>query len=189
VTTNDAELARTADMLRNHGASISEEQRHKGPRPYLLADFNLLGFNYRMTDLQGAVGLVQLSKLDHFLAERDRWATWYMQELASLPWLRMPARPRDGRHAWQAFVVYVDPELAPRPRNELMEQLQRAGVSTRPGTHAVHLLGYYRKRFGFAPEDFPEARDCDANTMAIPLHNRMGADDYQRVVDALRAIA
>jgi perosamine synthetase len=188
VTTNDPQLARTADMLRNHGAEVSEEQRHRGPRPYLLAEFNLLGFNYRMTDLQGAVGLVQLTKLDRFIAERERWARWYIQELQSLPWLRMPALPADGAHAWQAFVTYVDPRRAPRPRHSIMEDLQRAGVSTRPGTHAVHMLGYYRRRFGLAPADYPAARDCDANTMAIPLHNRMSGDDYRYVVDALRKI-
>jgi dTDP-4-amino-4,6-dideoxygalactose transaminase len=93
-----------------------------------------------------------------------------------------------GKHAWQAFVTYVDPEKAPRPRNDIMEQLQRRGISTRPGTHATHLLGYYRKRFGFAPDDFPAARDCDAQTMAIPLHNRMSAEDYRYVADALKEI-
>ena len=188
ITTNDAHLANTANMLRNHGAAISEEQRHKGPRPYLLAEFNLLGFNYRMTDLQGAVGLVQLAKLDQFVAERDKWARWYGEQLGSVPWLRMPVRPADGAHAWQAFVVYVDARRAPLPRNDIMERLQSEGISTRPGTHAIHLLGYYRKRFGFVPEDFPAARDCDANTMAIPLHNRMSADDYRHVVDALRKV-
>jgi dTDP-4-amino-4,6-dideoxygalactose transaminase len=189
VTTNDAALAETADRLRNHGASISEEQRHKGPRPYLLPEFNLLGFNYRMTDLQGAVGVVQLAKLDDYVAERDRWAAWYIEELSAVPWLRMPQRPTDGSHAWQAFVTYVDPQRAPRPRNALMEELQRAGISTRPGTHAVHLLGYYRERFGFSPNDFPGARDCDAQTMAIPLHNRMSAEDFAYVVDAIRKLA
>jgi len=189
VTTNDSQLADTANMLRNHGAAISEEQRHKGPRPYLLAEFNLLGFNYRMTDLQGAVGLVQLAKLDQFIAERDKWAAWYIDELSSVPWLHMPKRPTDGTHAWQAFVVYVDARGAPISRNDIMEQLQRAGISTRPGTHAVHLLGYYRERFGLTPEDYPGARDCDACTMAIPLHNRMSADDYRYVVDALKKIA
>jgi perosamine synthetase len=189
VTTNDDVLADTANMLRNHGASISEEQRHRGPRPYLLADFNLLGFNYRMTDLQGAVGVVQLAKLDRFIAERDQWARWYAQELADLSWLRMPALPAAGSHAWQAFVTYVDPARAPRARNDIMESLQRSGVSTRPGTHAVHLLGYYRDRFGLAAADYPGARDCDMNTMAIPLHNRMSADDYRHVVAALKKIA
>jgi dTDP-4-amino-4,6-dideoxygalactose transaminase len=185
LTTNDPSLAEMANMLRNHGASISEEQRHQGPRPYLMADFNLLGFNYRMTDLQGAVGLVQLGKLDRFISERQRWAEFYREQLADISWLRMPVFPEQGTHAWQAFVVYVDPDTAPMPRNSLMEQLQGLGISTRPGTHAVHMLGYYRERFGLRPDHFPGARDCDANTMAIPLHNRMSEADFTYVVTAL----
>jgi dTDP-4-amino-4,6-dideoxygalactose transaminase len=186
LTTNDPSLAEMANMLRNHGASISEEQRHQGPRPYLMADFNLLGFNYRMTDLQGAVGLVQLGKLDRFISERQRWAEFYREQLANISWLRMPVFPEQGTHAWQAFVVYVDPDTAPMPRNSLMEKLQGLGISTRPGTHAVHMLGYYRERFGLRPDHFPGARDCDANTMAIPLHNRMSEADFTYVVTALR---
>jgi dTDP-4-amino-4,6-dideoxygalactose transaminase len=186
VTTNDNQLAEVANMLRNHGASISEEQRHNGPRPYLLSEFNLLGYNYRMTDLQGAVGLVQLAKLDRFIEERQRWADFYRNELASIGWLRMPVFPENGTHAWQAFVTYVDPQKAPMPRNDIMERLQAAGISTRPGTHAVHMLGYYRDKFVLNPNDFPGARDCDANTMAIPLHNRMTEEDYVYVVKALK---
>ncbi|MFA7318057.1 MAG: DegT/DnrJ/EryC1/StrS family aminotransferase [Sulfuricella sp.] len=188
VTTNDPVLAECAEMLRNHGASVPEEQRHHGPRPYLLPEFNLLGYNYRMTDLQGAVGLVQLGKLDRFIAERQRWAEYYCERLAGLSWLRMPVLPVGGVHALQAFVIYVDPELAPLPRNELMEKLQVAGVSTRPGTHAVHMLNYYRDRFGLTPEDYPGARDCDAHTMAIPLHNRMSEEDYDYVVRSIYEI-
>lgn len=185
VTTDDLAYAETMDALRNHGASVSEEQRHRGPRPYLLPDFNLLGFNYRLTDLQGAVGLVQLGKLDRFIDERRARAAWYRQRLGALNWLRLPDEPADGRHAWQAYVTYVDPQAAPLPRNDIMERLQSAGIATRPGTHAVHMLGYYRDRFGLRPDDFPGARDCDANTMAIPLHNRMTDEDYERVAEAL----
>ena len=188
VTTDNDALAETMNMLRNHGASISEEQRHHGPRPYLLAEFNLLGYNYRLTDLQGAVGLVQLGKLDRFIAERQHWAEYYRDALADIPWLRMPVFPTDGTHAWQAFVTYVDPDTAPMPRNELMEHLQQTGISTRPGTHAIHMLGYYRERYGFRPDDFAGARDCNDNTMAIPLHNRMTAEDYAYVVAALLAV-
>jgi len=188
VTTNDDRLAEAANMLRNHGASISEEQRHQGMRPYLLPDFNLLGFNYRMTDMQGAVGLVQLEKLDHFLSERQKWAEYYIENLAGIPWLLMPQFFERGAHAWQAFVTYVDPATTPLPRNEVMARLQARGISTRPGTHAVHMLGYYRNRFNFKPGDFPGARDCNDNTMAIPLHNRMSEEDYEYVVNELKAI-
>lgn len=186
VTTGDGELAARMEMLRNHGASVSEEQRHRGPRPYLLPEFNLLGFNYRMTDLQGAVGLVQLGKLDRFVDERARWAAWYRERLADIEWLCLPEEPIRGRHAWQAFVTRVEPKLAPLPRNDIMDKLQQWGVSTRPGTHAVHMLGYYRDRFGYRPEDLPGARACDIGTMAIPLHNRMTSEDYEYVVDCLR---
>lgn len=189
VTTQDPAMSATMDMLRNHGASISEEQRHRGPKPYILADFNLLGFNYRMTDLQGALGLVQLAKLETYIGQRSASAAFYRDALAGIPWLRLPNEPAKGKHGWQSFVCYVDPEHAPMPRNSMMEILQGQGISTRPGTHAVHMLGLYRDRYGFNPEDFPGARDCDQHTMAIPLHNRMDSDDYRRVADALKALA
>jgi dTDP-4-amino-4,6-dideoxygalactose transaminase len=185
VTTNDDKLAERVKILRNHGASVSEEERHRGSKPYLLPEFDLLGFNYRMTDLQGAVGVVQLKKLDQFIDERARMAEQYRKELAGISWLSLPQEPEDGRHAWQAFVTYVDPTSAPRSRNEMMEALQQQGISTRPGTHAVHMLGYYRKRFGLKPDDFPGARDCDRHSMAIPLHNRMTPEDFAYVVHAL----
>jgi len=73
-------------------------------------------------------------------------------------------------------------------RNEMMDVLQSKGVSTRPGTHAVHLLGYYRDRFGYSAEDYPAAADCDRFTMAIPLHHRMTEEDYAYVVAALRSL-
>ncbi len=97
VTTNDDKLAERAKILRNHGASISEEERHSGPRPYLLPDFDVMGFNYRMTDLQGALGLVQLSKLDRFIDERAAGAAQLPPRArgaglaAHAPMSRMPA--------------------------------------------------------------------------------------------------
>lgn len=188
VTTNDDRFAELCNMMRNHGASVSEQQRHHGPKPYLLPEFDMLGFNYRMTDLQGAVGVVQLGKLDRLVDERSRWAAWFRRELAGLDWLVCPEEPGNGRHAWQAFVTTVDPARAPMPRNDIMQALQQRGISTRPGTHAVHLLAYYRNRYGYRPDDFPGARDCDANTMAIPLHNRMTAEDFAYIARALKAL-
>lgn len=189
LTTNNADIAARADVLRNHGASISEEMRHQGPQPYLLADFDEFGFNYRMTDLQAAIGIVQLGKLDRFVAERERWARFYREALSDIGWLRQPQVPNYGQHAWQAYVTYVDPAKAPMPRNDIMSRLHAMGVATRPGTHSVHMLGYYRTRFGYQPDDLPGARDCERNTMAIPLHNRMSEDDYVYVVDCIRGIS
>jgi len=189
VTTNDPDLGERMNQMRNHGASLSEEQRHNGPRPYFLPDFNLLGYNYRMTDLQGAVGIVQLGKLDKFIDERAQWAAYYQDKLADIPWLRLPKATNECRHGWQAFVTYVDPKKSPIPRNDIMQILQDKGIATRPGTHAVHMLGYYKDRFGLTPKDFPAAEDANDNTMAIPLHNRMVKEDYDYVIQALKDIA
>jgi len=188
VTTNDTAYAEICDQLRNHGASVSEEIRHKGPKPYLLPDFNLLGFNYRMTDLQGAVGVVQMEKLSSFIKERQQWADFYCEELADVNWLRMPSRPTEGQHAWQSFVTHVDPASAPEPRNDIMEKLQQQGISTRPGTHAVHMLNFYSQKYDLKPHDYPGAQDANDNSMSIPLHNRMSADDYKYVVRVIKTL-
>ena len=187
-TTNNLELGAKIERLRSHGIT-REVSEMESPRaiPYYYEQLDL-GFNYRMTDLQGSIGLVQLSKLDQFIAERQKWADFYCEQLKDVSWLRMPQIPRNGTHAWQAFVTYVNPKTAPKSRNEIMERLQANGVATRPGTHAVHMLGYYRNRYGIKANDYPGARDCDQNTMAIPLHNKMSAEDYAYVVAAIKAI-
>lgn len=188
ITTNDDHLAEVIGMLRNHGASISEEQRHHGPRPYILPDFNMLGYNYRMTDLQGAVGVVQLKKLDQFIDERAKWAAWYSEQLKDVSWLRTPQFSSDFKHGWQSFVTFVDESKAPMRRNDIMEKLQEFGISTRPGTHAVHMLNYYADKYNLKASDYPGAQAANDLSMAIPLHNRMVAEDYQYVVDVLKSL-
>jgi dTDP-4-amino-4,6-dideoxygalactose transaminase len=184
VTTDNPRLAERARILRDHGASISDEQRHRGPAPYLLPEFKELGFNYRMTDLQAAIGLVQLGKLDDFVSERDHWARWYVERLAGLDWLQMPYVPPGHDHAWQAFVTVVI-DGAPASRDKIMEVLQDQGVSTRPGTHAVTELAVYRRRFGLMTGQFPVATHLQEATMALPLHNCMTSADYEYVVERL----
>jgi dTDP-4-amino-4,6-dideoxygalactose transaminase len=188
ITTNDDRLAEICNQLRNHGASVSEEVRHQNAQPFLLPEFNMLGFNYRMTDLQGALGVVQLSKLRQFILTRQQWAEFYLTQLSGISWLRLPTDSKNGQHAWQSFVTFVNPNLAPVSRNKIMQKLQQQGISTRPGTHAVHMLGYYAKSFGFKPDDFPRARASNDNSMAIPLHNKMCVDDYEYVVKAIKSI-
>lgn len=188
LTTNNDEIAEYLSQLRNHGASISEEQRHHGAKPYILPDFNMLGYNYRMTDLQGAVGVVQIKKLDQFIDERAKWAEFYDKELASIDWLITPWRDENYKHGWQSYVSLIDEDKSPFSRNEIMEILQNRGISTRPGTHAVTMLNYYVDKIGINPSDFPGAMKANNQSMAIPLHNRMTEEDYKYVVDVLKEI-
>jgi len=188
ITTNDDHLADVMSMLRNHGASISEEQRHHGPRPYILPDFNMLGYNYRMTDLQAAVGVVQIKKLDSFIEEREKWAAWYSEQLKGISWLRTPQVGSEYKHGWQSFVTFVDESKASSSRNEIMEKLQENGISTRPGTHAVHMLNYYADKYNLKASDFPGAQAANDLSMAIPLHNKMSAEDFKYVVEVLKSL-
>lgn len=187
--TNNAQLHAVAEKMRNHGAEVSEEERHKGPAPYLLPEFNLLGFNYRMTDLQGAIGVQQLKKLESFIRERDQQATYYHEHLSELSWLSMPKKPERGVHAWQAFVTRVDHPNGSQFRNSVMASLEKEGIATRPGTHAIHLLGFYAKKYELQPHDFPNALVANETSMAIPLHNRLSLDDQDRVILALKKVA
>ncbi|MES2131529.1 MAG: DegT/DnrJ/EryC1/StrS family aminotransferase [Bacteroidota bacterium] len=188
LTTNDDKLAEKLNMLRNHGASISEEQRHKGPKPYILPEFDMVGYNYRMTDIQGAVGVVQLKKLDTFIDERQKWADYFTKELSSVSWLQTPQIPKGYKHGWQSYVLFVDESKAPMKRNDLMEYLQQHGFSTRPGTHAVHMLGFYAKTFNIKPTDYPGAYACNEYSMSIPLHNKMVKEDFEYIVNILKSI-
>lgn len=188
LTTNDDGIAAHLDMLRNHGGSVSEEQRHHGAKPYLLAAYDIVGYNYRMTDLQGAVGFVQLKKLQRFIDERNEWAQYYSEQLADIDWLRTPIVPDGYKHGWQSYVTYVDENKAPMKRNEMMELFQQKGIATRPGTHAVHMLGAYVNKYGFKPQDFPQAYAADQYSMAIPLHNKMMKDDFDYIIAALKSL-
>jgi dTDP-4-amino-4,6-dideoxygalactose transaminase len=188
LTTNNDEMAGYLDKLRNHGASISEEQRHHGSKPYILPAFDIVGYNYRMTDLQGALGVVQIKKLDHFIDERSFGANYYSQELKDIPWLKTPVVEEGYKHGWQSYVTFINEIIAPLKRNEIMEVLQQKGIATRPGTHAVHMLSAYATMFNIKPNDFPGAFACDQYSMSIPIHNKMVKEDFDYIIAALKSI-
>jgi dTDP-4-amino-4,6-dideoxygalactose transaminase len=187
LTTNDDAIAEHLDKLRNHGASISEEQRHHGPKPYILSAFDIVGYNYRMTDLQGALGTVQIKKLDQFIDERQKWADYYSEHLKDISWLRTPVVPDGYKHGWQSYVLFIDEEKSPLKRNDMMEAMQQKGIATRPGTHAVHMLGAYANTFNLKPHDFPGAYAADQHSMSIPLHNKMVKEDFDYIISAIKS--
>lgn len=142
-----------------------------------------------MTDIQGAVGLVQLDKLNSLVDERIFWANYYREELQNINWLSVQQDNAPGsKHSYQSFVLLIDPDESPATRNHLMSKLQTMGISTRPGTHAVHMLNFYKEKFGIKADDFPVAKKCDLSTMAIPLHNKMKPEDYKYVVSSIRGL-
>lgn len=195
VTTADDALARKVAVLRDHGASRTDLSRHVGRAGFLLADYDDLGFNYRMTDLQGAIGCVQMDRAPWILEQRARVAASYDGLLAELDWIRPPLVPGGHVHGWQSYVALFAPE-EPTPaaveqlnqrRNALMMRLEEQGIATRQGTHAPVGLGYYARKYGLRIEDFPNALLADRLSLSLPLYPQLTDGEIERVVGALRA--
>lgn len=198
VTTTDSDLATKIQQLRDHGAVMSDLQRHLGPKPYLLADHIYAGYNQRMTDMQGALGNMQMDRATAIIEERRGIAEEFDAAFANLDWLRTPAAPDGFGHGYQSYPCLFQPKAAKDPsqvaavnaaRNRWMEALQIAGISTRPATHAVHMLSFYATKYSLRPEDFPNARAANDCSISLPLFHGMTDAERAHVVNAVRSAA
>jgi perosamine synthetase len=194
LTTDDSERAELARVLRDHGADQSDLSRHGSPRGFLLSDFRHLGYNYRMTDLQGALGCAQMERADEILDERRRLAARYDEALAALDWLATPRVPEGNVHGYQSYVClfgegasYAASEELHERRNEVMLDLEKRGIATRQGTHAVVTTGYYSRRYRLRPEDYPAAVTAERLTIALPLYPGLSEADQDLVIEELIA--
>ncbi len=183
VTTNSEKLYKKMLILRNHGA-----EPLKVNKPYAMAGFKHLGYNYRMSDLQGAVGYAQLLKLDKFLNFRRKYANFYKNELKDLNWLRTPNIPKNIKHGFQAYVCLINKEKSKYNRNSIIQKLYENKIFCRPGTHAVHNLNYYKKKYSIRSKDFPNSYFADQNSIALPLHNGMKLKDFKKIVKIIKSI-
>jgi perosamine synthetase len=190
ILTDDDELADKLRALRSHGASVSADQRHAG-KGFLLPEYNTVGYNYRMNDIQAAIGLVQTKKLDWMLTERNRRALIYTSLIKEkLPFLIPPVVPTDHFHTYQSYVCMLEPkqlglddiERCGGFRNNLLTILEDNGISTRQGTHAVHMLGYYKNEYQYKPDDLPGAYACDRLSITLPLYVQMSDEDQEHVI-------
>jgi perosamine synthetase len=193
ITTNDDGLAESLRRLRDHGAVISDLQRHLGARPYLLADHPDAGYNQRMTDIQGALGAAQMPRAEAIIAERQAIAARFDEAFANLPWLRTPASVEGYEHGYQSYPCLFQPEplsvqsvaSVHAARNAWMDRLQQVGISTRPATHAVHTLAFYREKYGLRPEDCPSAWIANDCSISLPIFQGMTDSEQAYVIDAV----
>ncbi|HEX9581381.1 MAG TPA: DegT/DnrJ/EryC1/StrS family aminotransferase [Gemmatimonadales bacterium] len=175
ITTSDAALARKARALRNHG------QDPDTPSP----DFILPGFNLRLTDFQGAMGVTQMARLDRLLARRREIAGWYAQALTGLG-VVLPGALTPESHTYQAYVVLLPAVLADR-RAALIARLQTRGIETNIGTHHLPLTTWCRARGGHRPGEFPITDDVARRALALPMHGGVGRAEVERVAERLGA--
>ena len=193
VITQSDEHATLVRSLRDHGATRTDLARHSERAAFLLAEYPHIGFNYRMTDIQGALGVAQMARADAVLDARRERANRYDELLAEIEWLRTPQVPKDYVHGYQAYVCLFSPEeptlanvdrLHDR-RNALMLKLEERGIATRQGTHAPVILDVYAERYGLRREQFPNAVIADRLTLALPLYPQLTDADQERVVTQL----
>lgn len=180
VTTQDPELAAKIRLLREHGVSRdSVTAKREGAWYY---EQSLLGFNYRLTDLQAALGRSQMTRLESFVSQRNQLADRYRRELADLP-LVLPLPTESGRSADHLFVVRV-PKKAGVTRRELFDALRERGIGVHVHYIPIHLQPYYRS-LGFSPGDFPQAEAYYREALSIPLFHGMSEAEQDRVIGAL----
>lgn len=185
-TTNREDLARSMALLRTHGitrdpARMSGET--EGPWYYQQVD---LGHNYRMTDLQAALGESQLQRVDEFVARRRMLADRYNKALASMP-LRRPVQKSDARSAWHLYVIQLELEQLHRSRREIVEAMREEGVEVNVHYIPVHLHPWYRQ-LGFREGDFPIAEDYYRRAMTLPLYFGMSEEQQDFVVAQLKNV-
>ena len=191
ITASNESLVEKIRRLRDHGASKSDLQRHLGPRPYLLADHPDAGYNQRMTDLQGALGSAQMNRANDIVLQRQTLAERYDEAFEGLGCLQRPFKHRDYEHGYQSYPCLFMPNEVSldsineinSKRNSWMDDLQKAGISTRPATHAVHMLSFYKEKYKLQPSDFPSAYAADQCSISLPLFPGMSNDEQDFVIE------
>lgn len=198
IITDNEKINNMVSSLRDHGASKTDLKRHKDKYGFLLSDFNIRGYNYRMTDLQGALGVSQMKKANYILNKKREIAHIYNEKLKEIEELKTPYIPEGYTHGYQSYVcLFTNGEnlkninikkidKISEKRNEFMKNLEEVGISTRQGTHAVHTLGYYKNKYNLSDEDFLNSYIADRLTIALPLFVQMSENEIDYVVKNIK---
>jgi len=204
IITEDETLMMTFRSLRDHGATKADLERHVDRGGSLLPSFNRLGFNYRMTDIQGALGVAQMKSAQKIIEARRIRAERYDQLLRGEEWLRIPECPDGQVHSYQSYVCMIRPKdysfgaeeyslervsLFHNKRDQLMETLWTKGIGIRQGTHAVHHLGYYREKYGLKSKDYLHSLIAEQWSITLPLYVQMTDEEQDFVVKEMKRCA
>ncbi len=184
LTTRDPQLDRRFRLLRQHGMSVSDVARHTA-RQIQFADYPLAGFNYRMTDVQAAIGLVQLARLDQILGRHRQLAARYTSALRDIIGLTPPRIPADTQPNFQSYAVRVGAEF-PLRRDELMQALLDRGIHARSGVMNAHQEAAHAD---LGPQRLPHSEAARDQTILLPLHASLTDDEQNYILDQLQTLA
>jgi dTDP-4-amino-4,6-dideoxygalactose transaminase len=171
-----------------HGMDRDAWKRHDKAGSWRY-DVVMPGFKYNMTDLQAALGLQQLRRLDGFLARRREIAAAYTAAFAPLGLFDLPVEREDCESAWHLYPVRLRPEAVAVVRDDFMDRLRDRNIGSSVHFIPVHTFTYYREKYGYRPEDFPVALDAAKRSVSLPLHPGLRDEDVSDVVAAAGDVA
>ena len=180
ITVQDPEVGARLRFLRQHAMDVSDLARHAAT-DVVIESYPERGWNYRMTDMQAALGLCQMDVLDEILERRTRLAARYTEALADMPALHAPYDPPDSERTWQSYSARVDAR-SPISRTELMRRLLADGIATRRGVMAIHQEAAYARPGGF---DLPHTDAAAADVLMLPLYPGLADDEQDLVIERL----
>ncbi len=189
VTTNNQELYRRLLLLRSHGITkepgmlLNNDPDFTGPWYYEMQE---LGFNYRMTDMQAALGVSQMKKLDRFATRRREITACYNNAFKDVSFLTIPFEKEGLWSAFHLYVLKIDFNALGKNRTQVMQQLREKGVGTQVHYIPVHLQPFYRMNFGFRPGDFPISERYYQQCLSIPLFPKMTDNDVNLVIESIK---
>lgn len=186
VTTNDEDLAKRLELFRSHGVTRDEEQMTGNSHGAWYYEQITLGYNYRMTDIQGALGLSQLERLDEFVAQRNKLSERYDRLLSDIP-IRLPQAGSDGVNSRHLYVIRLKLDEITTSHQQVFNELRAHGVGVNLHYIPIHLQPYYQ-RLGFKEGAYPEAEQYYREALSIPLFAQMDSNEQDEVVKHLKNI-
>jgi dTDP-4-amino-4,6-dideoxygalactose transaminase len=179
ITTSNDAFAKRARLLRQHAMSVNDQERH-GSSKVIFEDYLEVGYNYRMTDIQGAIGIEQLKRLDWIVSGRQEVALAYHAAFAAYSYLKAPVPPENVHFNYQSYSLYIKPE-APISRDELMQKLLDNGISTRKGVMNIHRTTAY-SHLGIS---LPVSEDLEDRSIILPLYLPMSKEEVDYVIQEI----
>jgi dTDP-4-amino-4,6-dideoxygalactose transaminase/nucleoside-diphosphate-sugar epimerase len=187
ILTNDDDFADLCRLYSLHGISKDAWKRYSNAG-YQHWDTLLPGFKYNMTDVQSAMGLHQVPRLEGFLKTRERYADMYQAAFADLPEIEMLRRTETGRHAWHLFVILLNLDKLRITRDQFMEALRQENIGTGVHFRSLHIQPFYAKKYRLQRGDLPNAAAVSDRLLSLPLYPKMTEQDVLDVIDAVRKI-
>jgi dTDP-4-amino-4,6-dideoxygalactose transaminase len=180
ITTDNPEYDERFRLLRQHGMSVPAAERH-GTKKAVFESYVTAGYNYRMTDIQASIGIVQLGRLPGMVTERRRLAALYHERLQDIKWLKAPDEPAYAKSNWQSYPVRLNAD-APLKRDELMKRLLDEGVSAKPGIMNAHAEPPYSMQ----DWNLPDSERARASSVLLPMHSSLALEQLEHVINSLK---